>query len=36
MDFAGDADRDDLAAWSALASYDIGSVLAVDRLPTGG
>jgi Ser/Thr protein kinase RdoA (MazF antagonist) len=36
MDIAGDADRDDIAAWSALASYDFGSVLSVDRLPTGG
>ncbi len=36
MDIAGDAERDDIAAWSALASYDIGAVLAVDRLPTGG
>jgi Ser/Thr protein kinase RdoA (MazF antagonist) len=32
---AADADRDDDAALSALAYYDIGAVLSLDRLPAG-
>jgi len=35
MTVAADADRDDDAARSALACYDIGAVLSLDRLPAG-
>jgi Ser/Thr protein kinase RdoA (MazF antagonist) len=35
MTLAADADRDDDAARSALAWYDIGAVLSLDRLPAG-
>ncbi len=36
MAVAADADRDDDAARSALAWYDLGEVLSLDRLPAGG
>lgn len=35
MTVAADTDRDDAAARSALACYDIGAVLSLDRLPAG-
>lgn len=35
MTVAADSDRDDDAARSALACYDIGAVLSLDRLPAG-